>query len=219
MPNAGATSSAAKPTVATTSPTRTTTALDERAATSSATTEPTPASSTTMRSRPLTASSSSDHFSCTWGRRVVREMKSRPWTKKAVPAASRARSREEDSARSVTVGHTVGRGSRRQASGRVLRSAAGVAAPVRASLAHRDSGDDERGDGIEPPPAEEGIGEQADEEHGREVGAEQRLGAVGDDRPRPELAAGASLPPREHGHDDERQGGERDADDRGVGLL
>src|SRR6478735_3887706 len=113
-PKVGASSRVAKPAVATTSPTRTTMALDERAATSSATTEPTPASSTTMRSSPLTASSSSDHFCCTCGRRVVSEMKSRPCTKKAVPAASRDRSREEDSARTVTVGHTVAPAPRRQ---------------------------------------------------------------------------------------------------------
>lgn len=70
----------------------------------------------------------------------------------------------------------VGLLERREAGG----GAAVVAAPGLAAFLDRDDGDHEGGDGVGPGPAQQGVGEQADQEDGREVGAEQGLLGVGD---------------------------------------
>ena len=56
--------------------------------------------------------------------------------------------------------------------------AAAFAAPALAPFPDRDCGDDERRRRIEPPEAEQCVTEQADENGGGEVGAEQVLGPL-----------------------------------------
>jgi hypothetical protein len=55
------------------------------------------------------------------------------------------------------------------------------AAPGFDALANGDERDDECGGGVCPEPAEPGVEDQADQQDGGQVGAEQGLGGVGDD--------------------------------------
>ncbi|MEI2824981.1 MAG: hypothetical protein V9F04_00170 [Dermatophilaceae bacterium] len=53
-----------------------------------------------------------------------------------------------------------------------------------------------RGDGVEPTTSRAtALSEQAHQQHGGQVGAQQGLGGVGDDGAGPELASGAALRP------------------------
>ena len=54
-------------------------------------------------------------------------------------------------------------------------SAAASAAPALDALSNGDGRDDQRGDGVEPPEAEERVAGEADEDGEREVGAEEVL--------------------------------------------
>ena len=56
--------------------------------------------------------------------------------------------------------------------------AAALAAPALASFAGGDGGDDERGGRVGPPPAQDGVECESDEECGGEVGAEHVLSAL-----------------------------------------
>jgi hypothetical protein len=64
-------------------------------------------------------------------------------------------------------------------SGRVeTRGAAALATPDLASLADRGAGDQKRGERVQPPPAEERIAGQAEEDRAGEIGADQVLRAL-----------------------------------------
>jgi len=72
-------------------------------------------------------------------------------------------------------------------SGRVeTRGAAALATPDLASLADRGAGDQKRGERVQPPPAEERIAGEAEEDRAGEIGADQVLRALAVGRGRAE---------------------------------
>jgi hypothetical protein len=93
-----------------------------------------------------------------------------------------------------------------------------LAAPRAERLAAGDRADHERGGGVGPPPAEQGIRAEADEQCQREVGAEHVLGALAGGRLRAERAADPALRDRQQRHRRRRRGGERDADPAPSGM-
>ena len=68
------------------------------------------------------------------------------------------------------------------------------------------------GDRVGPRPAEQAVEQQPDQQHRRQVGAQQGLLGVGDRRQRAEFAAGAALRPGQDRHDDQADGGQHDPD-------
>ena len=92
------------------------------------------------------------------------------------------------------------------------RGTAGVATPGLAAFLDGDGGDDQGGDRVGPGPAEQAVEEQPDQQHRRQVGAEQGLLGVGDGRQRAELAPGAALRLGQDRHDDQAGGGQDDPD-------
>src|SRR5581483_431909 len=97
-----------------------------------------------------------------------------------------------------------------------VTSAAVVAAPGFAAFLYGEDGDPVGGDGIGPPPAERRVEGEAGEENGRQVGAQEGLGRVGDEGVAVEGPSGAALGGGEDWHDDEGCDGDGDA---GNGLL
>src|ERR1700759_4486983 len=59
-----------------------------------------------------------------------------------------------------------------------LAAGAGLAAPSLARLAQRDRRDQERDDGVSPPPSGQSVGEESPQQSNRKIGAEHRLTAL-----------------------------------------
>lgn len=79
-----------------------------------------------------------------------------------------------------------------------------------------NASDDEACDGVGPPPAEEAVREESEEDYSGEVGAEQGLFGVCDDGSAGEFSACTALRPRQQRHDEERQGRE---DNANIGVV
>ena len=75
--------------------------------------------------------------------------------------------------------------------------AAGIAAPGLHTFLDSDGSDDQAGDRVGPTPAQQAVQQQTDEQHRRQIGAEQGLGGVGDHASRAQRPAGAPLRPRQ----------------------
>jgi hypothetical protein len=88
--NSGASTSTGTATPMSSSPARSTRALSVERAARSASTEPTPASTTIISRISDSVTSLKSQRSRTSGSRVVSEMNTRPWVKKAAPSARRA---------------------------------------------------------------------------------------------------------------------------------
>src|SRR6476620_4254426 len=91
-----------------------------------------------------------------------------------------------------------------------------IALPRFAALAYGDTGDDQPGDRVGPPPTEQRIRCEADEQRDRKVGAQHVLAALGFDRARSELLTDATLGARQQWHG--RRGYEREADSDPAGV-
>ncbi|MNI83709.1 hypothetical protein D3C73_1405490 [compost metagenome] len=93
----------------------------------------------------------------------------------------------------------------------VRNGAASFALPGVDTFADGYSGNDQRRAGIGPPPAQGTVQDQADQQNGGKVRAEQGLLGIGDGGPGTELTPGTSLSPRQHRHDRQTQRSDNDA--------
>ncbi|MCD6728188.1 MAG: hypothetical protein LT070_13250 [Solirubrobacteraceae bacterium] len=91
------------------------------------------------------------------------------------------------------------------------RDAAALTAPRLATLLDGERGDQQADERIQPPGADEGVAEQAEEQRAREIRAEHVLAAFALRRGGAEPVGEALLGDAEVGHDDEARRAERDA--------
>src|SRR3954454_1952834 len=98
-------------------------------------------------------------------------------------------------------------------------AAATLAAPGIASLAKRDAADDDRGDGVGPPPAGDRVGRQPRQKRRRHECAEHGLATLAGDSRRVQLLADAALGGGERRHRGERDYREADTKPADVGVI
>src|SRR5688572_21513975 len=94
-----------------------------------------------------------------------------------------------------------------------------TAGPGLTAFADGERRDGEAGDGVHPPPAEEAVGGEPDQDDGREIGAELGFSGVGPERDGTESGGNPTLGPRERGHYHQREGNQHEADAAVAGRL
>ena len=101
----------------------------------------------------------------------------------------------------------------------MLAAVAALTAPGFASLAQRDASDSERDHRVRPPPAGRCVGEQPDQQAGREVCAKHRLATLACGRSGAERATESSLGGGGRRHCEQRHRRECDADPADSGMM